>query len=143
MWHTSEPDLNRRKREDNTSRYRSLRDQFNRPMPHNSLTRVFPYCTDEASHRFGFSRNPSRMCRHCLYQYFQDVVALLFEQRVSVDNLIKCEGVREQRSQINPMMEDQFHKSPHTLLSTRTECCDNFVIAESRSEAIWRDRQFA
>jgi hypothetical protein len=65
-----------------------------------------------------------------------DATASLLKEFIGVGDPIKRKEVRQQWAQIQPAVADQFHQSSHTLLAARTQCRNNFVVAEAGSERL-------
>ena len=63
-----------------------------------------------------------------------DATASLPKEFIGVGDPIKRKEVRQQWAQIQPAVADQFHQSSHALLAARTQCRNDFVVAEAGSE---------
>lgn len=75
-------------------------------------------------------------------RHFQHTVPAFAEEFVRFNDLFQCEGVRQQRREIDSTVANNLHQPAHAFLTTRAECSNYSMIADAGGKCVIGNLKF-
>src|SRR5581483_299494 len=81
------------------------------------------------------------LARSGLNRNLYDSIGSLLEKLVRFHDVVQRKFMGEQVPQVYTVSPHQFHQPTHSFLPSRTECRDNFLVADTRQKGLQRNRE--